>query len=448
MAPLTPLTNIIPNGKKKKELTDHERIEAMGQLLGMASFGELPKGSYGKVAVKFEVRPRTIRRLWLTANKTREQGKIDETEVLSKSNQRGINSKRWNEYDILEAVKAIHWRKRPTWEQLADQLGMPETSLRRLKGKGLFKHTSPLKPFLTDQHMIARVDHCLSKVNPDNQLVYGNLYNEVHVDEKWFNLTEDGQTFVLCEGEEPPKRKVQHKSYIAKIMFLCAQARPRIVNGSMWDGKVGLWPIGYMDVATRSSANRPQGTPVWKNESVNRDKYREMMIDDVLPAILAKFPEAYLSRKGVLIQQDGARSHIEPTDEEWLEAVENTGCKIKLVTQAAQSPDLNINDLAFFRSIMSLKRREAPKNELELIAAVKKAHEEYPASKINRMWITLMTVMNQIIATDGGNDFKIPHMNKDQLEREGRLPVTIQVTPMAGNYFNVDEGDEVPENLE
>ena len=137
------------------------------------------------------------------------------------------------------------------------------------------------------------------------------------------------------------------------------------------------------------------------------------MINDVLLAILAKCLQAYLTRKGVLIQQDGARSHIEPTDEEWLEAVKMTGCKVKLVTQAAQSPDLNINDLAFFRSIMSLKRREAPKDELQLIAAVKKAHDEYPASKINRMWITLMTVMNKIIATDGGDNFKIPHMNKD-----------------------------------
>ena len=70
MAPLTPLTNTIRNGKKKRELTDHERIEAMGQLLGMASFGELPKGSYAKVAAKFNIWPRTIRRLWLTANKT------------------------------------------------------------------------------------------------------------------------------------------------------------------------------------------------------------------------------------------------------------------------------------------------------------------------------------------------------------------------------------------
>ena len=59
-------------------------------------------------------------------------------------------------------------------------------------------------------------------------------------------------------------------------------------------------------------------------------------------------------------------------DEEWLDAVNQMGVKIKLYTQAAQSPDLNINDLAFFRSIMSLYNEECPKNALKLIDAIKK----------------------------------------------------------------------------
>ena len=121
----------------------------------------------------------------------------------------------------------------------------------------------------------------------------------------------------------------------------------------------------------------------WENESVDRDKYRQLLISQVLPAIVAKFPWSYLSRQGqcVKIQQDGAKSHILDDDEEWLEAVETMGVNVKLYTQAAQSPDLNINDLAFFRSIMSLKRTEAPRDSLKLIAAVEKAYNEYPAKK-------------------------------------------------------------------
>ena len=74
---------------------------------------------------------------------------------------------------------------------------------------------------------------------------------------------------------------------------------------------------------------------------------------------VAKFPWLHLSRtgNGVKIQQDGAKSHIEEDDEEWLQAVKEMGVNVKLHTQAAQPPDLNMNDLAFFRSVMLLKRR-------------------------------------------------------------------------------------------
>ena len=83
---------------------------------------------------------------------------------------------------------------------------------------------------------------------------------------------------------------------------------------------------------------------------------------------------------------------------------------------------------------MSLKRREAPKDSLELIACVKKAYDECPANEINRMWLTLMSCMNEIIENDGGNDYNVPHMGKDQLERQGRLPIVLAVTKKAEEY--------------
>ena len=138
--------------------------------------------------------------------------------------------------------------------------------------------------------------------------------------------------------------------------------------------------------------------------------------------------------KSIKIQQDGAKSHIEDDDEEWLQAVEDCGVNIKLYTQAAQSLDLNINDLAFFRSIMSLYKKAAPRTEFELIDAVKEAHHEYPPNKINRMFVTMQTVFNETLLDDGGNDYKIPHMNKEKLEREGRLPVVLPVDEIVSKF--------------
>ena len=217
-------------------------------------------------------------------------------------------------------------------------------------------------------------------------------------------------------------------------MFLCAQARPRMVRGRFWDGKVGIWPIGYKEPAKRSSANRQAGTLVWTNQSVTKEKYRELLIDYVLPAVLAKFPFCSYERDTVYIQQDSAKSHIEPDDPQWLAAVEATGCKIKLYTQAAQSPDLNINDLGFFRAIQSIYNRACPRNDFELIKAVEQAYDDYPAEKINRIWLTLMSVMNAIIEDDGGNDYDIPHMGKGRMARAGNLPVRLEVTSARKQY--------------
>ena len=42
--------------------------------------------------------------------------------------------------------------------------------------------------------------------------------------------------------------------------------------------------------------------------------------------------------------------------------------------------------------------------------------------------------MNEIIDHDGENDYKIPHMGKDQLERQERLPIVLAVTKKAEEY--------------
>lgn len=109
-------------------------------------------------------------------------------------------------------------------------------------------------------------------------------------------------------------------------------------------------------------------------------------MDKVVPAIIEKFPMRYL-KNGVKIQQDGAKSHIRDDDEEWLEAMNTLWVdyrlKLKLYTQPAQSPDCNINDLAFFRSIQTLYYESAPETEFALIKAVEDAYATYPTSKIN-----------------------------------------------------------------
>ena len=52
----------------------------------------------------------------------------------------------------------------------------------------------------------------------------------------------DGQCFIIAVDEAEPYRHVQHKSFLTKIMFLCAVARPR------YDMNKNAWFDGYRKI--------------------------------------------------------------------------------------------------------------------------------------------------------------------------------------------------------
>ena len=421
----------MPSGYK--HLKPEQKLEVWGLLVEACLKGEPPTGIAKAVAAQCGTTRARIFKIWKTGKTQRLSGVPVTVETFARKTGSGRPLK-WDREEIKNEVMNLPWNKRGAVLKVAGALGIPKTTALRLKKEGVIhRHRSFYKPKLTDNHRIARIDHCLGMRDPNDPSKFQDMMNKVHVDEKWFYEDEEGRIIVLAEGEEPPVRTTRHKKHITKVQFLCAQARPRVVNGVMWDGKIGIWPVGRIEPARRRSANRPRGTPVWKNEKIDRNKYRELLIDEVLPAILAKFPTTYLMR-GVEIQQDGAKAHILPNDEEWMDAVNATGCNITVYTQPAQSPDTNINDLAFFYSIQNLKNEEEHKNALELIKAVKKAYDEYSPKKINRMWLTHQACMNETLKCNGGNEYKLPHMNKDKLEREGRLPTVLNVDACAATF--------------
>ena len=300
--------------------------------------------------------------------------------------------------------------------------------------------------FIKDK--MSRMELALSFVDKNNPSQFENMEDLIHIDEKWFFLTKDGQRFIIAADEEEPYRHVQHKNFMTKVMFLCAVARPRYnTNKNAWfDGKIGIWPIGKWEPAKRKSKNRAKGTPVWKNQLINRDVYREYLIQKLLLAVKEKWPR---NNARIRLQQDGAKSHILEDDVEFKEAVQQIGLNLTVFTQAPNSPDTNILDLGFFRAIQSANDA-CPDNEEELIKSVEKAYGEYPWCKLNFVWLTLQSCLNKIIEHDGGNDYKIPHMGKESLWRRGRLPEVLHVTPAANAWLNPtmdDDSDEDSDDL-
>ena len=113
------------------------------------------------------------------------------------------------------------------------------------------------------------------------------------------------------------------------------------------------------------------------------------------------------------------------------------GINDKLYTQAANSPNINLLDLGFFRVIQSFND-EVWKNEEELIQAVSTAYKSYPWNNINCTWLTLQCCFNHIIKNNRDNDYNVDHMSKKMLESIGQSLDAIDVLEDAAQRFNTN----------
>ena len=272
---------------------------------------------------------------------------------------------------------------------------------------------------------------------------YQDMRDRIHLDEKWFFLTREKERYLLVSDEKIPKRCIKHKSHITKVMFLCTVARPHFntsVN-SWWDGKLGIGPIGDWEPAQRGSKNRPKGTLIWKNKTVTKVVYRDLLINKLIPAILDKWLRGDRMSRTIYIQQDGAKNHIHEDDEEFNNALTAQDINAKLYTQTPNSPDINLLDLGFFRAIQSFNDA-SPKNEAELIQLVQDAYENYLQHKLNRTWLTLQSCFNQIILHNGDSDYSIEHISKAKLEWQGQLPDVLDVVDDDVYKTNDETNDE------
>ncbi|VFQ62496.1 unnamed protein product [Cuscuta campestris] len=231
------------------------------------------------------------------------------------------------------------------------------------------------------------------------------------------------------EREREPHRTAKSKAHIPKLMHLCAVGRPIFgpEGEVIWDGKVGIWPLTIQVPAQRRSKNRAAGTLETKPiPRITKEVYRTLMIQQVLPAIKEKVPEAIT--KHIIIQQDNAKPHIDVNDPEFVQVANADGYSIELTCQPPNSPDLNILDLGFFASIQSLQHQTSTRNVDELVQHVAQAYANLEAKKLNYVWISYQLAMTEIMKVQGGNNYKLAHIGKARLEREGALPNQLQVS--------------------
>jgi len=378
------------------------------------------------VAELLKTSVRTVERIWKEANEQIARG--EEVDVSNKKKGRSGRKR----VDLgLSRIPTIPLNKRSTMRALALSLNVAYTTLqRRFKWGNIRRHTSSLKPYLKPANKIDRLKFCISMLDQgtlSNAMpTFNEMQNIVHIDEKWFDMTKKKRTYYLLPEETDPERSVQNKNSIGKVMFLCAVTRPRFdADGVTFHGKIGVWAFVKETAAARNSKNRDRGTMEIKSVIVNRDVMREYLCEKVIPAIEVQWPE---DDEGIIyIQQDNARTHVLPSDPAFLAAVADTGLDIRLMQQPANSPDMNVLDLGFFSSIQSLTLESAPNTLKELIESVEEAFDNYDVDKLAKVFITLQSILVEVMKDEGGMGYKIPHLNKDRMQREGRLPRALRV---------------------
>jgi hypothetical protein len=52
--------------------------------------------------------------------------------------------------------------------------------------------------------------------------------------------------------------------------------------------------------------------------------------------------------------------------------------------------------------------------------------DDYSPCKANRIFLTLHGCMKEVMKVGGGNNYDIPHIRKEMLERQGHLPIQLR----------------------
>jgi hypothetical protein len=458
------MDNLAVQRLNRRETTSDDRKAIFTACRAAMSRGPLRKGFISELADELGFHRKTVSKQWnqmarKLATLLDNQDEENHHHIIRENAHilfgTGHSSRRKGKYkydrDELEAaVEALPLKQRQTVRHLGANLSMPKSTLQdylrppqpkkvETETAVLRRHSSALRPQLTDMNKLHRFHFALEEVRGMNlrSPTFNPQHNKVHVDEKWFHLSRDGERYILSAGEEAPKRTTRHKGYITKVMFLCAQARPRWDHSTntMWDGKLGMWPIGNFVLAQRNSVNRAAGTKEFKNKTVDREMYKQLLMDCVVQAIIDKWPLSEFQDPNlkIMIQQDNAGGHCAADDEDLLEYVESIHLshKIGFYNQPPNSPDLNVLDLGLFNALEHAYYRNSPRTSMDIIAMVQRTYDEYDYKKINHLWLTLQSIYDQVIVHHGCNHFKIPHMGKQKLERENRLPIALKLSPEA-----------------
>ena len=176
-----------------------------------------------------------------------------------------------------------------------------------------------MKPVLNSKNKLKRLQWCLKFIGPANNK-FESMYNYAHLREKWFYLAKTTENHLMRENGISTTRQGKSPRSITKVMLLVATPRPRFdeENDVLFNRKIRCWTIFQQEAAKRSSVNRSKDTLELKSLNVNRKMYKNILIDDVIPAIDSKWPDRI--PWNIRMQHDNAAANVPTDDKEMIGA--------------------------------------------------------------------------------------------------------------------------------
>jgi hypothetical protein len=232
------MNNDIAQHLKKRDTTAEDRRSIFFACRMAMVDGKLRKGFLSELASELGFERKTISRQW-------KQMSLKMAPLLNNQNQEnhasiirdnahilfgtGHSSRRKGKYkydreELKATVAAVPQKQRQSVRGLASVIGIPQTTVQDFlkppkpkpkkdadqEVKILRRHSSALKPKLTEMNKLERFHFALDKIKATTTHLqnptFDPQFNKVHINEKWFHLTRDGERYILVDGEEAPKR--------------------------------------------------------------------------------------------------------------------------------------------------------------------------------------------------------------------------------------------------
>ena len=202
-------------GQKKRNISEDETRWVINALLDRSTLEGservLAQGAVSEVASLAPVGERQIRRIWKKACDN-----ANETGIYRATPQKKGNCGRKQVYHdaaIAAAVKEVPLTKRGTQRSLAKELGVSAWTVNKKKKEGIIlSHSNSIRPHLRDDNKFLRFLYAANRVRiapaADPPLyLFDGAYDEVHVVEKWFEISQVNKRYYLVPDEPKPNRK-------------------------------------------------------------------------------------------------------------------------------------------------------------------------------------------------------------------------------------------------